>query len=231
MSPLLAALLLLAAPMPDPARAARAELDGVAAQIAVLKARRLAGDDVSAELDPLLVRAQALAAEIERLQAPGGTPPPAAGPTPEELHERADALRDDADRASAAMIDVDRQVEEARRAASLEAGLASLASESDLFGDSRLARLPQRSGSALNAETSASVGPGGSAPPSSTGAGGTGGRAAALAPGAGHGGAPPDPASRLRILRALRQELEARIASLRAEADRLEAESRAAARE
>jgi hypothetical protein len=132
------------------------------------------------------------------------------------------------------MIDVDRQVEEARRAASLEAGLASLASESDLFGDSRLARLPQRSGSALNAETSASVGPGGSAPPSSTGgAGGTGGssggRAAALAPGAGHAGAPPDPASRLRILRALRQELEARIASLRAEADRLEAESRAAA--
>jgi hypothetical protein len=225
MAPLLAAILVAAAPAPEASRAVRAALDVVAARIAVLKARRLAGADVADELEPLLVRAQRLAAEIERLEAPGAPrPPPAAGPSPEELHERADALRDDADRAAAALVDVDREVEDARRAAAVEAGLASLESESDLFGDTGMARLPQRSGGQEASTTGISGsggGPGAAATP----------RTSALAPSgaAARNELPLDPAARLRALRALRTELEARIASLRGEADRLEAQARALA--
>src|SRR5574341_6904 len=90
------ALLLSADPVVDPARA---ELGRVAARIERLKARKLAGEDVTLELEGLLVRAQELAQEIERARRGGGVPPVAPpGPSPEELRERADALRDESDR-------------------------------------------------------------------------------------------------------------------------------------
>src|SRR5512142_2079930 len=99
MLPVALALLLAAAPVVDPTRA---ELDVVAARIEQLKARKLAGEDVTLELERLLVRAQDLVQRIERARRLETVPPAAVpGPSPEELRERADAVRDERDRVAA----------------------------------------------------------------------------------------------------------------------------------
>lgn len=109
-----------AAPTPP-----RAELSSVAGRIEQLKARRLAGEDVGRELERLLVRAQELAAEIERYQALAEAAPPEVVPTPAELRERADALRDEADSAEARLSALQIRIDAARRAAALGPGLSS----------------------------------------------------------------------------------------------------------
>jgi hypothetical protein len=145
MVPAAALLLLLAAdPVVDPARA---ELDRIAGRIEQLKARRIAGDDVAAELERLLVRAEELAQRIEGAQRAG--PPRAAlkpGPTPEELRERADALRDERDRITVQLRELDARIVDVRRERRVEAGLESLAQESALFGDPGASRLSPGAG-------------------------------------------------------------------------------------
>jgi hypothetical protein len=89
--------------------AARAELDACADRIEALKSRREAGR----ELDRLLRRAQELAAELERTAAE--LPAAPAAPAPEELRERADAARDEADRLSAEIAALDVRINDARR--------------------------------------------------------------------------------------------------------------------
>jgi hypothetical protein len=93
---------------------ARAELDACAARIEELKARRRAGQAAERELERLLVRAQELAIELERTRAelPPAIPPP---PSAEELRERADAARDEADRLSAEIAELDVKLGDARR--------------------------------------------------------------------------------------------------------------------
>jgi hypothetical protein len=104
-------LLLLAAS--DPADATptrlREELDACAERIEDLKSRRERG----AELDRLLRRAQDLAAELERAAA--DAPVGAEAPAPEELHERADAARDEADRLAAEIAALDVRIQDSRR--------------------------------------------------------------------------------------------------------------------
>jgi hypothetical protein len=112
MIPAVCLALLLAGP-PDGADA-RAELDACAARIEELKARRRAGQAAERELERLLVRAQELALELERTRAelPAAIP---ASPPPEELRERADALRDEADRLSAEIAELDVKLGDAHR--------------------------------------------------------------------------------------------------------------------
>lgn len=102
------ALLLSASPPLDPS-VARAELDRCAARIEALKAR----GEFGRELDRLLRRAHALAAELER--AEGDLPASPAAPSPEELRERADSARDEADRLAAELAALDVRIQDARR--------------------------------------------------------------------------------------------------------------------
>jgi hypothetical protein len=108
-------LLLAAALCAAPADPVRRELDGVAARIEVLKARRMAGDKVGPELERLLVRAQELASRLER-QLPRPAEALPAPPGPDELRERADALKDEADRLTRALELLDAEVATARSA-------------------------------------------------------------------------------------------------------------------
>jgi hypothetical protein len=94
---------------------ARAELDACAARIEELKAQRRAGQAVERELDRLLVRAQDLAIELERTRAELPAPAAQPQPSPEELRERADAARDEADRLSTAIAELDVKLGDARR--------------------------------------------------------------------------------------------------------------------
>jgi hypothetical protein len=138
------ALLLAAEPVLDPARA---ELDRVASRIERLKGRQLAGEDVAAELERLLVQAQELAQRIERERArSGGAVPSPAEPglTPEELRERADALRDESDRIAIQLRELDARIDAVRRERRVEAGLESLAQERSLFGDPGASRVSSR---------------------------------------------------------------------------------------
>jgi len=107
-------LALVLAGSPDGADA-RAELDACATRIEALKARRRAGQATERELERLLVRAQELALELERTRAeiPAASSPPP--PSPEELRERADAARDEADRLSAEIAELDVKLGDARR--------------------------------------------------------------------------------------------------------------------
>ncbi len=111
----LAALLLSSAPEAE-APDVRAELDSCARRIEELKARRAEGEIAGRELERLLQRAQDLAAELER--AAKEIPPAEASPSPEELRERADAARDEADRLAAEIASLDVKIADARRAAS-----------------------------------------------------------------------------------------------------------------
>jgi hypothetical protein len=112
------ALALLLTAAPDPA-VARAELEDCARRIEELKARHLAGQPVGRELVRLLVRAQELAMQLDRARVELPPPPPA--PSPEELRERADAARDDADRVAAEIADLDVRIGDLRRALRAEA--------------------------------------------------------------------------------------------------------------
>jgi len=103
LAPVLLAALLASGPSPD-AGALRHELYDLAGRIEALKERRLAGEDVEGQLEPLLVRSQELAAELERLRPEASAPPPAgsseesARERADDLVERANLLRDEADR-------------------------------------------------------------------------------------------------------------------------------------
>lgn len=112
------ALLLAAGPDAD-AGDARKELDQCAGRIEELKAQRRAGELARRELERLLVRAQELAAELERTRQQLPSSPPSA-PSPEELRERADAARDEADRLAAEIAELDVKLGDARRAARSE---------------------------------------------------------------------------------------------------------------
>jgi len=86
---------------PESVQALHEELDAVAARIEELKARRLAGEAVEGELEPLLVRSQELAAELEQGEpapAPSTTVPPPVRARLDELRGRASFLRREADR-------------------------------------------------------------------------------------------------------------------------------------
>jgi hypothetical protein len=116
--------LLLAAATPEH-EAARAELDAVAARIEQLKVRHAAGEaGVLPELHRLLVRAQELALTLDRIDRidrsgrPVGHPPVRrAAPTAEELRERADAARDEADRIGSALQETEARLAELRAGA------------------------------------------------------------------------------------------------------------------
>ena len=105
----LLALLLAGVPGGTKPPSARAELDACAARIEELKARGAEG----AELDRLLKRAAELANELEPARA--AAPPASATPGAEELRERADAARDEADRLSAEIAAIDVRLHDARR--------------------------------------------------------------------------------------------------------------------
>lgn len=154
--------------------AARAELEACADRIEELKARQ----EMGRELERLLRRAQELAAALDRaasdLPAAPVAPAPA-GPAPEELFERADAARDEADRLAAEIASLDVRIEDARRMHRSESGGAV-------------------AGAALSTPTPFVAG------------------------------------ERLRVLLAEREALARRRANAVAEADRLEAEARAAER-
>jgi hypothetical protein len=103
-------LCLVVAADPSPPASLRTELDRCAARIETLKAR---GEE-TAELERLLRRAQELGAALERSatrEDAGGD----AAPGPEELHERADAARDEADRLTAEIAAIDVRLQDARR--------------------------------------------------------------------------------------------------------------------
>ncbi len=98
--------------------ALRRELEAVASRIEQLKARRLAGESVEGELQPLLVRSQELAEQLEEARQP---PPAARGPAaPDPARDQVEALRD---RAGALWFEADRL---AVRLAKLEAHIAAL---------------------------------------------------------------------------------------------------------
>jgi hypothetical protein len=111
-------LLLAAAPgRQDPLAATRAELDGLAARIERLKARQLEGENVRRELERLLVRAQELAGRIESSLELDAPLPIAPVPSADELRERADAARDEADRLAAMLHVTEARMAQLRREA------------------------------------------------------------------------------------------------------------------
>jgi hypothetical protein len=105
-------LLLASNDLPVAEAPARAELEVCAARIEELKARH----ELGAELHRLLRRAQELAAELEQSSAAEAAPrDELATPTADELRERADAARDEADRLAAEIAALDIRIEDARR--------------------------------------------------------------------------------------------------------------------
>jgi DNA repair exonuclease SbcCD ATPase subunit len=107
------ALLLAATPGPPNFAQAHAELERCAERIEELKSRQ----ELGRELDRLLQRAQELAAQLERAaeEEPSLAVAGPLGPTPEELRERADAARDEADRLAAEIAALDVRIQDARR--------------------------------------------------------------------------------------------------------------------
>lgn len=211
------ALLLAADPVVDPARA---ELDRLASRIERLKLRQLSGEEVTPELERLLVRAQELAQRIEQERRGAGVPPAGTpGPSPEELRERADALRDESDRIGLQLRELDAKIDAARRERRVEAGLESLAQESALFGDPGASRVSPKA--ALTGPDGDPIGDEATQPgvlfgPRAEGAGAEEtSRGTAL--------------QRIDRLRAERAKLAARMGALDAEAAALDAEARKAA--
>lgn len=213
-----AALLALALAIPGPARAAedeaalRSELAGLAPRIERAKAEVAAGRQAPEPLEPLLARAQALAARLDRAAPP---PRPAApGPDAEELREQADAARDQADKVVAALADLDRRLEAAARSGRLRRKLEAMDAAADLFAE-------RATGRGQSGPAPATDGPGGATGTPVTGGGRSelpGLRSAVeLAPGA------TVEAGDLPALRARRAELERSLSSLRARAAELDA--------
>jgi len=227
-------LALLAAP---PARAAgeagpeaaRAELSELAPRIERMKQEVAAGRLRAAELEPLLARAQALAAGIEAaMRAAPRLAAPSPAPDAQELREQADALRDQADKAAAALAGVERQLEALARRAHLAERLEALGASSDLLAEG----VPGRARGAGSERGAAGTdGPQvGNTSPGTTTPGGSGGptapqalRAAAEHGPAGGGGGTADAEALRQLQAALRREL----AGLRARIDALEAAARA----
>lgn len=177
---------------------AEAELARVAARIEQLKA----GGQGGSELERLLVRSQELADELARLARPpdGALVPPAPGPDAQELREEADLARDQADRLTATLGEVNRQLAAAKKRKRLEKGMNELASDRALFdeqGPSRLVKSPALFGTlGLGADRSPSTNEG--APTKQDTTGGAGGPPPPLlGGGAGHGSdsAPPPSAA------------------------------------
>jgi hypothetical protein len=114
------ALLLAVTGRPDPLAATRAELDGLASRIEHLKERQLEGENVRRELERLLVRAQELAGRIEASLELDAPLPIAPVPSTDELRERADAARDEADRLAAMLHVADMRMAQLRREARVQ---------------------------------------------------------------------------------------------------------------
>ncbi len=160
--------------------AARAELAALATRIEALKREVAAGHAGRGELQPLLARSQELAARIEQLQPPRGVPAVApAGPDAQELHERADALRDRADRIDRGLQQLEARIGELRRRARLEQSLQTVGGAGDVLADSAPRAAPSSRATAA-AGTSGSVGT--SAPSTSDSQGGATSGGSALPP-------------------------------------------------
>ncbi len=128
----LALALLLAATGPRSLDATRAELDTIATRIERLKERELGGENVRRELERLLVRAQELAARIEASLSLDAPLPNAPVPSADELRERADAARDEADRLAAALHLAEVRISAIRRDARLPHVGVAMGAEPDL---------------------------------------------------------------------------------------------------
>lgn len=220
-----------AAPAGDERAAAQAELSALAPRIEALKREAAAGRGGTAELERLLARAQALAVSLERgAVAPPRAPAP--GPDAQELRERADALRDRADKEAAALAEVERHLADLGRRARLAERLEALGAASDLFADGSAGRGVAGAGRAATDAGGGTTG-GPTNPGSLPGTEGTPGQGAAAIPplraaaeqGAAGPGAGPEDAGALQRRRA---ELVRSVAALRAQADALDAEARAA---
>ncbi|HTT72410.1 MAG TPA: hypothetical protein VMG32_14385 [Anaeromyxobacteraceae bacterium] len=220
-------------------RALSAELDALAARIEALKRAAAAGQGSAGELEQLLARAQELAARLEGLDRQAGPPsrPRPASPDPEELRERADALRDAADHAAATLTDVERRLAEARRREDLAEHMEALTAPGDLFAEAS----PRRSapaGGGVPTGGASSAAPGTAGSTSSAGAAGAGAPAAGAAPtGVPFVPTPPGPAGEelapresdsTETLLKKRALLERQVADLRGKAEALEAEAKAA---
>jgi hypothetical protein len=223
---LAAVLAVLLVASPAPADATRTELEAVAHRIAALKERRLAGENVDEELTRQLVRAEELAAAVER-----SSPPPrsgrTAGPPPEELRERADAARDEADRVVAQIEEIDRTLEDVDRERRREAALEALAGDSALFGEADL-------GGRRSAQGAAGATAGADAPRSATSQTLSEGSHRTRRPERGHDDAalPARGASdEVRSLQEQRAALAERLSALQADAARLDAAAARAAEE
>ncbi len=205
--------------------AAQAELTALAPRIEQLKRDSVAGQGGDAELLRLLARAQALAA----LLAPAPATPPApraapAEPDAQELRERADALRDQADKAAAGLAEVERRLTELAQRAELLERLDALGAAADIFavGAGRRAA----TGAARATETSVTPGSGSTGPTGSQ-AGAADAPALRAAAEPGRAGLVPGPED-AGALRRRRTELTRALAALRAEAGALDAEALAA---
>jgi hypothetical protein len=137
----------------DPrAEALRRELADVAARIERMKAAGVRGGP---EIETLLARSQGLSSELEQLEhSPRRAMPAHAGADPQELRERADALRDEVDRLRTALVDVERRLaSEGRRR---RAGrLARIEEEGSLFSEASPGRIGARSPASPTAESAA----------------------------------------------------------------------------
>jgi hypothetical protein len=217
---------------PDERVAAQAELAALAPRIEALKREAAAGRGATAELERLLGRAQALAAVLERT-APAPPRAPAPGPDSQELRERADALRDRADKEATALAEVERHLVELARRAELAERLDALGAAADLFADGAAGRGSSTAGRATEGNGASGPGPTGpgTGPGSDVGSGqGPAGSAAtalrsAAEPGVAGLGVGPEDAGALKRRKV---ELSRSVAALRAQADALDAEARAA---
>lgn len=166
------------------AEALRGELADVAARIERMKAAGVRGGP---EIEALLARSQGLASELEQLdESPRRFRPAPPGADPQELRERADALRDEVDRLRTALFDVERRLaSEGRRR---RAGrLARLEEEGALFSEASPGRIGARSAASPTGEGAA--GPTGTPGPTTP----TGPTAPSEPSGAGAPSTPPPP--------------------------------------
>lgn len=220
--------------------ALEAELSRLAPRIEQLKREAAGGRGGGDELTRLLGQAQALADRLERLAARPGSALAPAGPDASELRERADALRDRADKEAATLAAVDLRLAELRRRAELGERLEALGAASDLFADGATTRGGLRT---VAGDAGGPSAPGGTPATGGTGtgsvAGTPGGTNALIVPelrstlspaaGAAPSAAAPTGAEDLKALSRRRAELTRSVEALRAQAAALEAEAKAVA--